>query len=195
MTREAGRGTRSATPLREVARDAAPADLAQGATRAASRVPRPVDVRPATLSDLETVIELRLALLREHESHPVYGRLRADAEAPARHIFAAQIASDGETILLALVDGNVVGIMRCVDSPGSPLLRDSRYCYVSSVYVRPEMRRSGVLRALFARANAWCSERGLHEMRLHNVPSNPDAAAAWDALGFDVVEHVRLKRL
>src|SRR5256885_804334 len=38
-----------------------------------------VSVRRATLADLPTIVELRLALLRENGDHPVYGQLRTDA--------------------------------------------------------------------------------------------------------------------
>ena len=70
-----------------------------------------------------------------------------------------------------------------------------RYCYVSSVYVKPAYRRRGILQALMERARAWCGERGLTEMRLNNVGERASAAAAWDSLGFGVVEQVRLLRL
>jgi GNAT superfamily N-acetyltransferase len=64
---------------------------------------------------------------------------------------------------------------------------------VSSVYVRPEARRKGVLRALLAAADRWARARDLDQMRLHNVAGSADAEAAWSALGFDVVEQVRVR--
>lgn len=191
--REEGRGTRDESAARDAMRVARGRRVKDSA-RPASRVPR-FAVRPATLADLDIVVELRLALLREYATHPVYGRLRPDAESRARPLFASQIESPHEEILLAEREGSVVGIMRCAESAGSPLLIAPRYCYVSSVYVRPEARRTGVLRALLGRAREWCAERGLREMRLHNVPSSAAAAGAWTALGFDVIEHVRLKSL
>jgi GNAT superfamily N-acetyltransferase len=84
-----------------------------------------------------------------------------------------------------------VGILRCVESQSSPLLEPERYAYVSSVYVVPAARRSGVLRALLRSAAAWCGARGLDEMRLHSA-TGADANATWDALGFQVVEHLRI---
>lgn len=164
------------------------------ATPAASR-PTTVTVRQATLADLATVVELRVALLREAGDHPIYGRLRPDAEERARELFASQLIAPGEVMFLAERGGRVVGIMRCIDSRGSPLLDPARYCYVSSVYVRPGSRRSGVVKALFRRARTWCAERGLTEMRLHHVPDNHAAAATWASFGFEVVEHVRALRL
>jgi hypothetical protein len=50
-----------------------------------------------------------------------------------------------------------------------------------------------VLHALFAAAEQWSSARGLDELRLHNAPENPLSSAAWTALGFDVVEHLRMR--
>jgi GNAT superfamily N-acetyltransferase len=128
-------------------------------------------VRLATVNDLDSVVELRVALLREYADHPVYGRLRPDVERRAR----------------------VIGIVRCADVEGSPLLLPDRYGYVTSVYVRPEHRRHGVLHALMTVAEDWARRRGLTELRLHNSTVSAMAQSAWDQLGFEVNEEVRLK--
>lgn len=154
----------------------------------------PIAIRRATLADLPTVMELRLALLRENPDHPIYGRLRDDARDRAYEIFGAQLRSAHEVMFLAERSGEIVGILRCVDTPNSPLLHPARYCYVSSVYVRPDARRRGVMKSLLRRAEEWCAEHGLDEMRLHNVPGG-SASAAWSARGFSIVEEVRRKRI
>src|SRR6476469_1790425 len=152
-------------------------------------------VRPATPRDLDAVVALRLALLREHPDHPIYGRLRTEVDRRARDLFSAQLRTRTETILLAEVGGGVVGSLRGAESMGSPLLEPARYAYVSSVYVRPEARRHGVLRALIHAADRWSRARGLDQMRLHNVAGSPSAEGAWSALGFEVVEQVRVRSL
>jgi ribosomal protein S18 acetylase RimI-like enzyme len=154
-----------------------------------------VRVRVAGLPDLDTVVALRIALLREHDDNPVYRRLRPDASLRARPLFAAQLESRQETTFLAERGGEVVGILRCVEAQGSPLLYPSNYAYVSSTYVVPAARRQGVLRSLLGAATVWCGERGLTEIRLHNAPENPLSSGAWEALGFEVVEHLRMRRL
>lgn len=154
-----------------------------------------VNVRLATPRDLDAVMQLRLALLREYPDHPVYGRLRRDVSRRARDLFAAQLRSGSEAIFLAEQDDEVTGILRCVESIGSPLLEPARYAYVSSVYVRPEARRRGVLRALLGAADEWSIARGLDQMRLHNVVGSESAEGAWTALGFEIVEQVRLRRV
>lgn len=136
-----------------------------------------------------------MALLREHAHNVIYGRLREDAEARAAKLFALQLRAENEVLFVAELDGACVGVLRCIHSTGSPLLEPAHYGYVSSVYVVPSAREQGVLRALLASADAWCADRGLEEMRLHNAADNPLANAAWDALGFEVVEHLRVRRL
>jgi ribosomal protein S18 acetylase RimI-like enzyme len=152
-------------------------------------------VRQATMADLAVVVELRLALLREHSGNPIYRRLRHDAPARASRLFAVQLRSPNEVIFLAESHGTPVGILRCIASAGLPLLFPARHGYISSVYVVPSARRHGVLRALFTMAIDWCRARGLREARLHNAVENETANAVWDALGFRVVEHLRVCHL
>jgi hypothetical protein len=44
-------------------------------------------------------------------------------------------------------------------------------------------------------ADRWSRARGLDQMRLHNVAGSPDAEGAWGALGFEIVEQVRVRNL
>jgi GNAT superfamily N-acetyltransferase len=156
---------------------------------------RDLAVRHARLDDLDQIVALRVALLREYRDHPLYTELRADAPDRARELFATQLVARDETIFVAERGGSVIGLLRCVDAPGSPLLLPERYCYVSSVYVVPSERRRGALRALLAAAERWCRDRGLVEMRLHNAAAARTAAAVWSAFGFEVVEEVRRRLL
>ena len=152
-------------------------------------------VRAASEHDLNAIVELRLALLHEHAEHPIYGRLRADARLRARRLFAAQLEASDEVTLLAMHGEMAIGILRCIEGHGMPLLDPARYAYLASVYVIPGARRQGVLRALVETAVAWCRERGLQEMRLHNAAGNDVANAAWETLGFQIVEHLRARSL
>ncbi|HEV8214334.1 MAG TPA: GNAT family N-acetyltransferase [Gemmatimonadaceae bacterium] len=152
---------------------------------------RAVSVREAKLDDLDAVVELRLSLLREYGDHPLYGRLHPDARRRAYELYRAQLASANETMFVAELEGDIVGVLRCVDTPSSPLLMPDRYCYVSSAFVRPATRRKGVLTALVDAAERWCDARGITEMRLHNASGVRMAEDTWSALGFEVVEQVR----
>ena len=86
-----------------------------------------------------------------------------------------------------------VGILRCVASAGLPLLFPARHGYISSVYVVPERAAAWrAARALHRPRSPGAATRGLREARLHNAVENETANAVWDALGFRVVEHLRV---
>lgn len=154
-----------------------------------------LSVRVATPDDLDAIVELRMALLREYDSHPFYARLHADAKDRAHDLYRAQLTSPHETIFIAHRERRTIGLLRCVETRTSPLLLPERYCYVSSVFVVRDERQRGVLHALMRAAERWCDERGLTEMRLHNSSSSDEAQQAWSALGFEVVEEVRRREL
>ena len=97
-----------------------------------------IRVRQAVGRDLGAVMELRLALLREHPDHPIYGRLRSDVSARAHELFSAQLRSATESIFLAERDGDVVGILRCVESMGS------RANALSTKMMDPTTKTSGI---------------------------------------------------
>jgi GNAT superfamily N-acetyltransferase len=191
--RESGHAKREAGA--STSEPASPRRAAFGVPDSPFPIPDSLHVRRGNPTDLPAILALRMALLREHSHNAIYGRLRHDAEARAARLFAAQLQSPNEVIFLAEIDRDVVGVLRCIHSSGSPLLEPSQYAYVSSVYVMPKAREKGVLRALLAAADEWCLDRGLEEMRLHNAADNPLANAAWEALGFDVVEHLRVRPL
>ncbi len=163
----------------------------RGVRRPRAAAAHPVSVRVAQVADLETLVRLRLALLREHADSPLYGRIRRDAEERARLLFAQQLGDPESVCLLAEQDDTPVGCLRVSETRGSPLLLPARYGYMASAYVVPAARGAGVLRQLVDHGLAWCRARGLVEVRLHADATNGVAAAAWEALGFTVVEHLR----
>lgn len=147
------------------------------------------------MADAERIAELRLALLGEHRSNAIYSRLRRDAPARAVELTKEQMASDREAMFVATKGERIVGVIRCIDQRGHRLLRPARFALISTAYVEPAVRRRGVLRMLLDAAVTWSQQRGLTEMRLQNAIDNPLALAAWDALGFRVVEQIRVRSL
>ncbi|MBI2797639.1 MAG: GNAT family N-acetyltransferase [Gemmatimonadetes bacterium] len=175
----------SAAPRRPIA------GRKSGVMRAAHTANGDVTVRLATVDDIDALVRMRAALIREHAGSAIYGRPRQDLEARARALFAEQLADGQQSCFVAERGGATVGCLRVRESRSSPLLLPSRYGYLSSAYVLPEERREGVLSILVEHALAWCRSRGLVEVRLHVDAMNDGAAKAWEALGFRVAEHLR----
>lgn len=153
-----------------------------------------ITVRAARSSDLDTVVALRLALLREHQNNPLFERLHPEAETRARELYRAHLASSDQVILLAQRGAATLGILRCVHALSSPLLLPQAYAYLSSAYVVPSERRTGILQMLFDESVRWCKARGLTEARLYVSVDDDGARAAWSAFGFSAVEELRVLR-
>lgn len=152
-------------------------------------------VRPASLADAAVIVRFRLGLLREHRGHAIYGNVRSDAEARLARTTPMHLASGREITCLALDGRTPVGMLRCLDVRGSPLLTPARYGYIASAYVAPSHRRRGVLKRLVDAAATWARARGLTELRVHATPENAVASTAWEKLGFPTVESLRRREL
>lgn len=169
--------------------------LRRSARRTAAAPHRAVLVRAATAADLEVVVALRLALLREEGQSPLFARPRPDVATLARDLSAQQLASPTEVTLLAWDASEPVGLLRCSVSRATRLVRPLRYGFLTSAYVVPAYRQRGVLRAMLDTAEGWCRERGLREVRLHCTVENRVGQAAWDRLGYREAEIVRRRVL
>ncbi len=151
----------------------------------------PVVVREATGADLETIAAMRMALLLEESRSALFADPHPDAAARTRRITSAQLMDEDQVFLLAICGAEPVGTIRCAIASGTPVLRESTRGFLTAAYVTPRFRRHGVLRALVEAATAWCAARDVHDLRLHCTRENDEGNAAWEALGFEVVEVVR----
>ncbi len=152
-------------------------------------------VRHAEAADLDAVVAMRRALIEASRGNPAYRRLRRDYAAAARPVFAAQLADERCLTLLATLEGAPVGLLRCALSAPNPLHQPPRHAYVVSVFVTPQQRRRGVLTALLRAADTWCRANKVDEMRLHVGVENRAGNAAWQALGFEPAEILRVRRI
>lgn len=137
------------------------------------------------------IVRFRLELLKEHDRNPIYKRVREDAGERAKRSVALRLASGREITYLAFEGKTPIGMLRCLESKGSPLLTPSKFAYIAGAYVARTHRRRGILKRLVEAAMTWVRARGLTEVRLHCVPENASANAAWESFGFQTVELLR----
>ena len=152
-------------------------------------------VRRATLKDLSQVVALRLALLREETNNPFFATPHPNAEQRALALTRDELGTPGDLFLVAMHDENIVGMLRCRMVHRTPLVAESKQAVVTTVYVTPEQRRTGVLRCLLDAADRWCRRNGLSEMRLQCALSNDVGRKAWESLGFEPAELLYLRTI
>lgn len=145
-------------------------------------------VRRAAITDLNAIATLRLALLREEEGNPLFANPHPDAPRRAVRLTRTQLATPGQVFLVATRSGAVVGLLRCRAVRRTPLVTRSRQAVVTTAYVVPAERRTGVLRALVDAADRWCRRHRLSVMRLQCSLTNHGGQRAWESLGFSAAE-------
>ena len=145
-------------------------------------------VRRATIRDLDDITALRLALLREESGNPLFASPHPDASRRALQLTRRQLGTPGQVIFVATRNDAIVGMLRCREIRRTPLVTASRQAIVTTAYVVPAARRSGVLGALLDAADRWCRQRRLSGMRLHCSLNNAGGRKAWESLGFGAAE-------
>jgi len=132
-------------------------------------------IRPATPTDLESIVEFNARLARETEGvHLDKDRLRAGVASVLRdeslgRYFIAESGS-GPAGQLAL-------------SYEWSDWRNGMFWWLQSVYVLPEFRRQGVLRALYGHVLELAQDRGVCGIRLYVEKENRTAQDAYRQLG------------
>ncbi len=132
-------------------------------------------IRRAQRSDLETIVEFNARLAQQSEGvHLDRARLRSGVENLLRD-------ERRGFYLLAESDGSPLGQLGLTFEWSD--WRNGVFWWLQSVYVRPEHRRRGVLRALYARVLELAAGGGVCGVRLYVEKNNRAAQSAYRRLG------------
>ncbi len=132
-------------------------------------------VRPATLRDLDTIVDFNARLAEESEGILL--------DRPTLRDGVRELLSDaGRGSYHVACDGGVVGQMMHTREWSD--WRNGDIWWIQSVYVHPDHRRRGVCRALYAHLRALAaSEPRVVGLRLYVERGNTAAQAAYANLG------------
>ena len=144
-----------------------------------------MEIRQATLADLEAIAELKLrskASEREHSTS-----LRPIAECRERYLsyLRTDLTQEDRAVFVALEGGEPVGIITG-RIYGTLLIRVHRkQGHISSLFVDPEHRKQGAAGRLVEALLDWFRERGVEVVRLAVHSGNEAARKLLGDLGFE----------
>ncbi|WP_405091081.1 GNAT family N-acetyltransferase [Micromonospora sp. NBC_01392] len=145
-------------------------------------------VRPASVADVASLVELRLANARAHRALDAGAYRVPPRDAVVRH-FAAVLADAAgrDAVLVAEThDRRVVGmveVLRCADPPDHQILRPEPSAQIHTV-VLPDARGLGVGTALVAAAERWARSRGITYLSAGIHHRNADAVRFYRQHGY-----------
>lgn len=150
-------------------------------------------VRRAALDDVEALVRLRVALLREMGAVDEAGvpslagaiRRYLVADLPTER-FLAWVGVDGAGVVVAC--GGLVFLQK----PPSPGNHSGREAYIMNMYTAPEWRGRGLATRMFATIVGHAREAGAELVRLH---ATEDGRAIYERGGFRLVGNEMVLRL
>jgi ribosomal protein S18 acetylase RimI-like enzyme len=147
----------------------------------------PLEVRPATPADAAVVVEFNRLLAEESEGKTLDVPLLAAG-------IAAGLADPSKALYFVAEDGGRVVGQVMVTFEWSDW-RNGWFWWIQSVYVRPEVRRRGVFRALFEHvAAAARRDPGVIGLRLYVEEENRLAQQTYTRLGLSRTSYHVMER-
>lgn len=149
----------------------------------------PLDIQPATLDHLDTLVHHRRAMFSDmgYRDQSVL-----DAMAAAFRPWLAARMHDREYLAwIARADGQAAaGIgLWIMDWPPHMIGAGARRGNILNVYTEPAFRRQGLARALMETALDWCRSNHLSVVILH---ASDDGRSLYDSLGFHASNEMRI---
>ncbi|MBW2277519.1 MAG: GNAT family N-acetyltransferase [Deltaproteobacteria bacterium] len=147
-----------------------------------------IRIRPARPDEIPRIVELWDELMAMHEGlDPRFTRRPSANEAFemfARH----NTQSEAAIVLVAEVDGAVVGFCMAVEAELPPVFEVGPIGEIYDLVVAEHCRRRGIGRRLVDGVCNWARERGLDRVDLRASVNNPDALAFWRAIASPFLE-------
>ena len=137
-----------------------------------------IHVRPGEARDIEAIVALQLRLARETED------LRLDRATVSDGVRAVVGDPAKGRYWLAEEEGETLGCLLTV--PEWSDWRNGTVLWIHSLYVRPESRRRGVFRSLYAHLKGMVeADDSLKGLRLYVNRRNAAAKKVYEAMGMD----------
>ena len=146
-------------------------------------------VRPAHMEDLNDLFRFEQGVIAAERPYDV--TLKDD---PITYYDIPElIRSPQAELLVAEVDGQLVGCGYVKIKTAKPNRKHVHYGYLGFMFVLPEYRGRGINQAILAGLKQWSHQQGISEMRLEVYVENQSALKAYAKGGFTpFVQEMRL---
>lgn len=139
-----------------------------------------IKFRPATPQDLPVLLEFEQGIIAAERP---FDPTLADGHFHYYDL-AAYIRSADTEVLVAEIDGSLIGSGYIQIRPGKPYHKHAYLGYIGFIYVRPAYRGQGVVGGILSRLISWAKSKDIIEVRLDVYAQNDAAIRAYEKAGF-----------
>ncbi|WP_143305776.1 GNAT family N-acetyltransferase [Chitinophaga vietnamensis] len=137
-------------------------------------------IRQAKLSELDTLLGFERGII---EAERPYDVTLKEGEIHYYDI-TAMIQADHIAVLVAELDGQLIGSGYARIENVKPYLKHAQHAYLGFMYTHPDHRGKGVNRLIIEELANWARSRGVTELRLDVYHLNTAAVKAYEKAGF-----------
>ncbi len=140
-------------------------------------------IRPARKSDGDALAALWQELLTEQQALDPRINIADDALKRWRNDFPLWIDDSTRRMIVAEHEGRIVGYVHAHRWGPPPIFAASSEVYIDDLYVREEVRGTGIGSNLVQAILAWAEELQADRLRMGVLTKNTDGHAFWKAVG------------
>ncbi len=141
-------------------------------------------IRPATRRDIPAIVGLWEELMDFHQAlDPFFTRSVQGSNIFARFI-EENIRNDAACVLVAVVDGKIVGYCQGILDRHPPALAESDFGQIFDFGVTADYRRAGIGEQMFQTLYGWFRREGIRRIEVRHSTFNEIASRFWPKMGF-----------
>ena len=139
-----------------------------------------VIVRTAEIADLEKLLEFEQGVIDTERLLDV----TLKRESTRYYDMAAMLAAPHIRVVVAELDGELIGSGYARIEDSKPYLTHDRHSYMGFMFTVPEHRGKGVNQKIIESLEQWSRSQGVTEMRLEVYVENSSAIRAYEKIGY-----------
>jgi GNAT superfamily N-acetyltransferase len=143
-----------------------------------------MEIRKATLKDLETIQKLNLLLCEKEEMEYQYGiDLGWSLGKGGTAYFKSRITGNDACSLVALLEGRVIGYLVGGITKPEDYRKVPKTAEIGNMFVLEEFRSTGTGTKLYEEFRKWCKERGVGLVKVEAHAKNSRAVDFYRKMG------------
>lgn len=137
-------------------------------------------IRPATESDLETLLQFEQGIIETERPFDITLK-----KGHINYYDLTELISLPEAEVVVALDGeDIIGSGYALVKEAKPYQDHELYSYLGFMFIKPAYRGKGINRKILDALTQWSAARGLTEMRLEVYAENESAIKAYEKAGF-----------